>query len=180
MSSKGEGKPRIYSNLVCLSVAFFWSILALQCCVNFCYTTSWITHAHTYPSSRASLLPLQVITELTELSLPCHTAKPTSHLAYIRQCIYVNATLSIHPPSPPTRPHPMSTSVSLSLLCKLQHYLQEPDGRTQISIDRWNEEDVVHVCYGILLSHKKERNWGHYSDVDGPRGKTERETVIVY
>ena len=43
-----------------------------------------------------------------------------------------------------------------------------------------DEEDVVHVCCGILLSHKKERNRVIYSDVDEPRGKSEREKQILY
>ena len=32
-----------------------------------------------------------------------------------------------------------------------------------------DEEDVVHIYNGILLSHKKERNWVICRDVDGPR-----------
>ena len=38
----------------------------------------------------------------------------------------------------------------------------------QMSIDRWmGAEGVVHVCNGILLSHKKEQNNAVCSDVDG-------------
>ena len=41
---------------------------------------------------------------------------------------------------------------------------------TLVSIDRWmDEEDVAHIYNGILLSHKKERNWVTCSEVDGPR-----------
>ena len=32
-----------------------------------------------------------------------------------------------------------------------------------------DEDDVVHINNGILLSHKKEWNWVICSDVDGPR-----------
>ena len=32
-----------------------------------------------------------------------------------------------------------------------------------------DKEDVVHIYNGILLGHKKERNWVIYRDVDGPR-----------
>ena len=45
---------------------------------------------------------------------------------------------------------------------------------------------MVHICNGILLSHKKERNWVFYRDVDGPRdchrdwSKSEREKQISY
>ena len=43
------------------------------------------------------------------------------------------------------------------------------------------DKDVVHIYNGILLSHKKERNWVIFSDVDEPRvchtewRKSERE-----
>ena len=30
-------------------------------------------------------------------------------------------------------------------------------------------EDVVYICNGILLSHKKEQNWVICRDMDGPR-----------
>ena len=34
---------------------------------------------------------------------------------------------------------------------------------------RMDKEVVVHIYNGILLSHKKERNWVICRDVDGPR-----------
>ena len=56
-----------------------------------------------------------------------------------------------------------------------------------MSIDRrMDKEDVVHIYNGILLSHKKERNWVICSDMDGPRdchtegSKSEREKQILY
>ena len=45
---------------------------------------------------------------------------------------------------------------------------------------------MVHIYNGILLSHKKERNWVICRDVDGPRdchtesSKSEREKQIPY
>ena len=40
-----------------------------------------------------------------------------------------------------------------------------------MSIDRqMDKEDVVNIYNGILLSHKKERNWVICRDMDGPRG----------
>ena len=54
-------------------------------------------------------------------------------------------------------------------------------------IDRqMDKEDVVPIYNGILLSHKKERNWVICRDVDGPRvchtvcSKSEREKQISY
>ena len=32
-----------------------------------------------------------------------------------------------------------------------------------------DKEDVVHICYRILLSHEKEQNWVIFRDVDEPR-----------
>ena len=34
---------------------------------------------------------------------------------------------------------------------------------------RIDNEDVVHIYSGILLSHKKEEHWVICRDVDGPR-----------
>ena len=54
-------------------------------------------------------------------------------------------------------------------------------------INRWmDKEDVIHIYNGILLSHKKERNWAICWDVDGSRdchtewSKSEREKQISY
>ena len=51
---------------------------------------------------------------------------------------------------------------------------------------RMDKEDVVHIYNGILLSHKKERNWVICWDVDGSTdcptewSKSEREKQILY
>ena len=39
-----------------------------------------------------------------------------------------------------------------------------------MSTDRWmDKEDMVHIYYGILFSHKKGQNWVTWSDVHEPR-----------
>ena len=39
-----------------------------------------------------------------------------------------------------------------------------------MSIDRWmDKEDVIYICKGILLSHKKEWIWVSSSEVDESR-----------
>ena len=47
-----------------------------------------------------------------------------------------------------------------------------------------DKEDVAHIYYGILLSHKKERNWVICRDMDGPRDChtewSKKEKNIVY
>ena len=40
---------------------------------------------------------------------------------------------------------------------------------------RKDNEDVVHIYNGILLSHEKERNWVICRDMDGPRDVIETE-----
>ena len=44
-----------------------------------------------------------------------------------------------------------------------------------MSTDGWmDKEDMIHICDGILLSHKKERNNAICSNMDKPRdGHTE-------
>ena len=58
---------------------------------------------------------------------------------------------------------------------------------TYVSIDRWmDKEDVAHIYNGILLRHKRKRNWVICSEVDGPRvchtewSKSERVKQIQY
>ena len=58
---------------------------------------------------------------------------------------------------------------------------------TLMPIDRWmDKEEVVHIYNGILLNHKKGKNWVICWDVDGSRdchtewGKSEREKQISY
>ena len=40
---------------------------------------------------------------------------------------------------------------------------------TSVSIDKWVDEDMVHIYNGILLSRKKEWNNAIYSNMDRPR-----------
>ena len=40
---------------------------------------------------------------------------------------------------------------------------------TQVSIKRWMNKENVHICNGILLSHKKELNYAICNNMDEPR-----------
>ena len=86
-----------------LNLFFNWRIIALQCCVGFSWITMWISCKHTYICSLLSLpltLPrqvpaLEVITE-HEPSSRAIQLLPAGHL-FTRSCMYVRATLSVHP-----------------------------------------------------------------------------------
>ena len=56
-----------------------------------------------------------------------------------------------------------------------------------MSIDKWmDQEDVVQICNGILLSHKKEQMWISWTEVEEARfcytewSKSKREKQISY
>ena len=88
------------------------SKIALECCVGFCCTTVRISCMCTYVLFLPPLHPTPSrVSRSTELSSLCYIA--ASHwLFYTRECIYVNATLSIHPPSFPHCVH-----VSVLYMC---------------------------------------------------------------
>ena len=58
----------------------------------------------------------------------------------------------------------MHTNVHSSTIYKSQDM-----ETTSVSIDKWMDEDMVHIHNGILLSHKKEWNKAIYSNMDRPR-----------
>ena len=101
---------------------FNWGIVALQCCVSFCYTMNWISYMYTYIPSLLDLPPTPTPNP-THLGhhrapswAPCVIQQvPTSYLFYTWQCRYVNPNLSIHPTPPSLFPCPHIHSLQLRL-----------------------------------------------------------------
>ena len=70
------------------TLLFNWGIIALQCCVRFCYTTMWI-------SSKYSSLPFLLSLSPTPIPSPCPSPVEVTHdiktpyffsLLYIHEC----------------------------------------------------------------------------------------------
>ena len=90
------------SSIYIFKFVFNWKIIALQCCVGFCHTSTWGNHRYTYvpslnlPPTSHLIPPLEVVTAgdwapcvMQQLPIPC--------LFYTWSCIYVKATLSTCP-----------------------------------------------------------------------------------
>ena len=83
------------------------------------------------------------------------------------------------------REHNSKRHMHPSVHCSTVYDSQDMEA-TQMIINRGMNKDVVHISNGILLDHKKERNWVICRDVHGPRdghtgwSKSEREKQISY
>ena len=88
-------------------IYFNWSIIALQYCVGFWHTSTWISQRYTYvpsllnlPTTSHSILPLKVVAEHQGLNLPTADSHWLSNLhmvIYVFQCSSLSSPLPLLP-----------------------------------------------------------------------------------
>ena len=90
------GWPSLFIFDLYLYIYLHWSIIALQCCVGFCHTTSWISYIYMY------IYPLPLEPPSTPLGhhrapnwVPCATRAILHMVVCIHQCYSLNSS---HPP----------------------------------------------------------------------------------
>ena len=92
--------------------------------------------------------------------------------------VFFRKKLGIKPPYDPVVPlvgiYPEKTKIEKDICTPAFIVAVLPIARiwkqARLSIDEWmDEETVVHIYNGMLLSHKKERIWVSSSEVDEPR-----------
>ena len=76
---------------------FNWRIITLQCCVGFCYTTTWISYKYMYIPSFWNL-PCNSPFQPSQRQVGFRMLYSCFQLFYPWWCIYVNATLSVSLP----------------------------------------------------------------------------------
>ena len=116
---------------------------------------------------------------------PCALRQvPISYLLYTRHCIHVSPNSSCPPltlPCPhvhflclhlcfcPANSFIYSIFLDSMFMCCSTIYSSQDVEATQMSINLWmDKEEVIRACNGILVSHKKERNWVICRGMSGP------------
>ena len=110
--------------LVCMYFSFYLSRIALECCVGFCRTTTWISRRYTYIPPSWAALPIPPShpsrsSPGSRLSPLCYAEAPHElSKLYMAVCICQCYSQLVLPSSSPTVSIcPFSTSLSLFLPC---------------------------------------------------------------
>ena len=127
----------LYKNTFKVCIFFFfknlffnWRKITFQCCVGFRHTKQ-ISHNYTYITCLLSLPPLPSFypSRSSQGAWQCSlcyiaTSLPPLAIYFTLQCIYIDASLSIHPAlsSPTVSINPFSTFVSSFLPCRQVHH----------------------------------------------------------
>ena len=120
-------QAHLFSNHSSTIIIFYWSIIALYCCVSFCCTMKWISYMYTYIPCLLNLplasLPATPLGHHRAQSwAPCVIQQlPANCLIHGGVCMSILITFSSHPSSPPASTCPFCAFASLFLPCRLVH-----------------------------------------------------------
>ena len=95
-----------------LKFMFNWRMIALQYCVGFCRTSTWISHRYTYVPSLLNLLPTPSHPSRLSQSSLHHTANSHWLSSFTNDKVYASGLLlQFVPPSPFRLPTTLSTNL---------------------------------------------------------------------
>ena len=120
-----HARGKLFIFVFFLKFFFNWRIIALQHCVSFCHTSTWISHKYTYVPSLLNLPPA---------SQGCHRAPSPSSLHHI-----------------PTNSHQIPTANShwLSVLYMVMDMFQCYFFNSSLSCPHCVHKSVLYVCVSI-------------------------------
>ena len=99
----GNGNPLLYSFF--FLIYFYWRIISLQYCVDFCHISTWIRHKYTYAPSLLNLTPTSApfcpsrFSQSTSLS-SLHNTVNSHYLSVLYTAVYMFPCHSVNLPHP--------------------------------------------------------------------------------